>query len=34
VKQGDVDEAVIELFRRAKEFHGDYDGWETNVISQ
>jgi len=25
---------VIELFRRAKEFHGDYDGWETNAISQ
>jgi hypothetical protein len=34
VKQVDVDEAVIELFRRAKEFHGDYDGWETKVISQ
>ena len=32
VKQDDVDEAVIELFRRAKEFQGDYDGWETEVI--
>jgi hypothetical protein len=26
VKQDDVDEAVIELFRRAKGFHGNYDG--------
>lgn len=33
VKQDDVDEAVIQLFRHAKEFHGDYDGWETEVIS-
>jgi uncharacterized protein (TIGR01619 family) len=33
VQQYDVDEAVIELFRRAKEFHGDYNGWETKVIS-
>jgi hypothetical protein len=33
VKQDDVDEAVIELFRRAQEFHGDYDGWESEVIS-
>jgi Family of unknown function (DUF695)/Regulator of ribonuclease activity B len=34
LKQDDVDEAVIELFRRAKEFHGDYDGWETKAIPQ
>jgi uncharacterized protein (TIGR01619 family) len=34
VKQAEIDEAVIELFRRAKDFHGDYDGWETEVISQ
>jgi uncharacterized protein (TIGR01619 family) len=34
VKRDDVDEAVVELFRRAKEFHGDYDGWETEIISQ
>lgn len=33
VKQDDIDEAVIELFRHAKEFRGDYDGWETKVIS-
>jgi uncharacterized protein (TIGR01619 family) len=33
VKQAEIDEAVIELFRHAKEFHGDYDGWETEVIS-
>lgn len=32
VKQDDIDEAVLELFRCAKEFHGDYDGWETEVI--
>ena len=30
----DVDEAVIELFRLAKAHRGDYDGWETQVISQ
>lgn len=34
VKQDAVDEAVIELFRRAKEFRGDYDGWETEIISR
>jgi hypothetical protein len=34
VKQDALDEAVIELFRRAKEFRGDYDGWETKVIPQ
>ena len=32
LKQDDIDEAVIELFRCAKEFQGDYDGWETKVI--
>ena len=34
LKQDAVDEAVIELFRRAREFHGDYDGWEAEVIAQ
>jgi Family of unknown function (DUF695)/Regulator of ribonuclease activity B len=34
VKQSDIDEAVLELFRHAKEFRGDYDGWETEVISR
>jgi len=34
VKPEAVDEAVVELFRRAKEYHGDYDGWETEIISQ
>jgi uncharacterized protein (TIGR01619 family) len=33
VKQPDLDEAVLELFRLAKEFHGDYDGWETQVMA-
>jgi Regulator of ribonuclease activity B len=34
VKQTDIDDAVIELFRRAKEFHGDYEGWETEIVWQ
>ena len=34
VKQDDVDEAAIELFRRAKEFHRDQDGREPEMISQ
>ena len=33
VKQDAVDNAVIELFRHAREFRGDYDGWETQIIS-
>jgi uncharacterized protein (TIGR01619 family) len=28
----EIDNAVIELFRLAKEHRGDYDGWETQVI--
>lgn len=34
VKQDDINEAVIELSRCAKEFRGDYDGWETKVIPE
>jgi len=34
VKEDDIDEAVIELSRCAKEFRGDYDGWETKVIPE
>jgi hypothetical protein len=30
----EIDNAVIELFRLAKKHGGDYDGWETEVISQ
>lgn len=31
-EEEEVDVAVVELFRRAQEFNGDYDGWETEVI--
>jgi len=34
VKPSELDDAVIELFRLAKKYCGDYDGWETQVISQ
>jgi uncharacterized protein (TIGR01619 family) len=34
VKEDDIDEAVTELSRCAKEFRGDYDGWETKVIPE
>ena len=30
----ELDSAVIELLRLAKKHHGDYDGWETQVISE
>jgi len=33
IQPAEVDDAVIELYRLAKECHGDYDGWETEVIS-
>jgi uncharacterized protein (TIGR01619 family) len=33
VKSPEIDDAVIELFRLAREYRGDYDGWETQVIS-
>jgi hypothetical protein len=32
VKPAELDDAVIELFRLAKQCCGDYDGWETQVI--
>jgi uncharacterized protein (TIGR01619 family) len=34
VEQNLIDETVIELLRLAKRFGGEYDGWETPVISQ
>jgi regulator of RNase E activity RraB len=34
VNPRELDDAVIELFRLAKKHQGDYDGWETKVISQ
>ena len=34
VKPSELDDAVIELFRLAKKHCGDYDGWETQAISQ
>jgi regulator of RNase E activity RraB len=33
IQPAEVDDAVIELYRLAKECHGDYDGWEAEVIS-
>lgn len=32
VKPSEVDEAVVELCRLAEKYHGDYDGWETELI--
>lgn len=34
LKPTELDDAVIQLFRLAKKYCGDYDGWETQVISQ
>lgn len=34
VNPTELDNAAIELFRLARKHHGDYDGWETQVISQ
>ena len=33
VTRDQIDEAVIELFRLAKEVDGDYDGWEAQLIA-
>lgn len=33
VQQDNIDSAVLELLEQAKELRGDYDGWETQVIS-
>jgi len=34
VKRADIDEAVLQLYRLAKKLHGDYDGWETQVVKE
>ena len=34
VMPSELDDAIIELFRLARKYRGDYDGWETQVISQ
>jgi uncharacterized protein (TIGR01619 family) len=34
IDASEVDDAVIELYRLSKKHRGDYDGWETQVISQ
>ncbi|HKW65016.1 MAG TPA: DUF695 domain-containing protein [Candidatus Acidoferrum sp.] len=34
VDPAEIDDAIIELFRMAKKHCGDYDGWETQVISE
>lgn len=33
VTPGEIDDAVLELFRLAKELDGEYDGWEAQVIA-
>ena len=32
VKPDVIDSVVLELFRMAKEYRGNYDGWETQVV--
>jgi regulator of RNase E activity RraB len=34
VKQELIDATVIELLRLAQRFEGEYDGWETPIVSQ
>jgi len=34
VEQGLIDATVIELLRLAQRFEGEYDGWETPVVTQ
>jgi regulator of RNase E activity RraB len=32
VHRAELDEAVVELYRIARKFHGSYDGWECQVV--
>ena len=32
VNRAEIDEAVVELYRIARKFHGSYDGWECQVV--
>jgi regulator of RNase E activity RraB len=34
VTPGKIDDAVLQLFRLAKELNGQYDGWEAQVITK
>jgi uncharacterized protein (TIGR01619 family) len=34
VEQELIDKTVVELLRLAEQFHGEYDGWETPVITE
>ena len=34
VEQASIDQTVIELLHLAQRFDGDYDGWETRVVTQ
>ena len=34
IQQERIDETVIELLRLAKRFGGEYDGWETPIITK
>jgi len=34
IEQNSIDRTVLELFNLARRFDGDYDGWETPVVTQ
>jgi len=34
IEQNTIDQTVLELFNLAHRFDGDYDGWETPVVTQ
>lgn len=34
IEQESIDRTVIELLRLSRRFDGDYDGWETPVVTQ
>jgi uncharacterized protein (TIGR01619 family) len=34
IEQAVIDQTVIELLRLCRSFNGDYDGWETKVVTQ
>jgi hypothetical protein len=34
IDQEAMDKTTLELFRLSKQFHADYDGWESEVIDE
>jgi regulator of RNase E activity RraB len=34
IEQNSIDRTVIELLNLSRRFDGDYDGWETPVVTQ